>query len=64
MRGRAHVYPRAHIGADDILPARYQTTDDEAELGRRALLGIDGEFANRGGLLPYVLRHTTGASSA
>ena len=47
MRGRAHVYPELHIAADDILPARYQTTDDEAELGRRALLGLDGEFASR-----------------
>ena len=47
MRGGAHVYPEPHIAADDILPARYQTTDDEAELGRRALLGLDGEFASR-----------------
>ena len=47
MRGRAHVHPRAGITADEILPLRFQNTDDEAELGRHALLGIDAEFSKR-----------------
>ena len=47
MRGRAHVHARASITADEILPLRFQNTDDEAELGRHALLGIDAEFSKR-----------------
>ena len=83
MRGRAHLYPRPHISAEEILPVLYHNGDGEAGLGRHALKGIDPGFAARvakgdilpftpfameiieaGGLLPYVLRQTTGASSA
>ncbi len=46
MRGRAHVYPQARIGAHDIAPASSRPAD-EAELGRQALLGIDPEFPGR-----------------
>ena len=44
MKGRAHVYPRAHINTDEIIPARYLTSDDEAELATHAMEDIDAEF--------------------
>jgi 3-isopropylmalate/(R)-2-methylmalate dehydratase small subunit len=47
MRGRAHLYPKAHISADEILPLRYHNGDGEAGLGRHALGGIDPGFAAR-----------------
>jgi len=46
MRGRAHVYTRARIGADEILPVQYHNGDGETELGRHALAGIDPAFAS------------------
>jgi 3-isopropylmalate/(R)-2-methylmalate dehydratase small subunit len=44
MRGRAHVYPRAHINTDEIIPARYLNVHSEAELAKHAMEDIDGEF--------------------
>ncbi len=45
MRGRAHVYPRAHITTEEIIPAPHLTSDDEAKLGAHAMEGVDREFA-------------------
>ena len=47
MRGYAHVYPRAHINTDEIIPARYLTTDDEGELAKHAMEDLDLEFIKR-----------------
>lgn len=47
MRGRAHVYPKGHISADDIIPVQHQNNHGEAELGRHALGRIDPGFAAR-----------------
>ncbi len=47
MRGRAHVHSRARITTDEIVPLRYQNTDDPEELGKHALLEIDAEFSKR-----------------
>jgi 3-isopropylmalate/(R)-2-methylmalate dehydratase small subunit len=47
MRGRAHVHSRAGIRGDEIIPVRFQNTDDEAELGKHALLGVDAGFVER-----------------
>ena len=47
MRGYAHVYGRAHINTDEIIPARYLNTDDEAELANHAMEDLDSEFVKR-----------------
>ena len=47
MRGYAHVYKRAHINTDEIIPARYLNTDDEAELAKHAMEDIDPEFVKK-----------------
>ncbi len=44
MKGTAHVYARAHINTDEIIPARYLNSDDEAELATHAMEDIDAEF--------------------
>jgi len=44
MKGYAHVYPRAHINTDEIIPARYLNTDDEGELAEHAMEDLDTEF--------------------
>lgn len=41
---KAHVYDRDHINTDEIIPARYLNTDEEAELAKHAMEDIDGEF--------------------
>ena len=46
-KGYAHIYKRAHINTDEIIPARYLNTDDEAELARHAMEDIDPEFIRR-----------------
>lgn len=44
---KAHVYKRDHINTDEIIPARYLNTDDEAELARHCMEDIDGEFVSK-----------------
>jgi 3-isopropylmalate/(R)-2-methylmalate dehydratase small subunit len=44
---RAHVYKRNHINTDEIIPARYLNTDDEAELAKHCLEDLDVEFTKR-----------------
>jgi 3-isopropylmalate/(R)-2-methylmalate dehydratase small subunit len=46
IRGRAHVYPRAHINTDEIIPARYLNTHEHAELAKHAMEDIDPEFVS------------------
>lgn len=47
IRGHAHVFRRAHINTDEIIPARYLNTHDHAELARHAMEDIDPEFVSR-----------------
>jgi len=47
MKGRAHVYGRAHINTDEIIPARYMTSDKEEELAKHAMEDIDTEFIKK-----------------
>jgi len=47
LRGRAHVFPRAHVNTDEIIPARYLNVHDEAELAKHAMEVLDEGFAAR-----------------
>lgn len=47
MRGRAHVYPRAHINTDEIIPARYLNVHSETELAKHAMEDIDADFVKK-----------------
>jgi 3-isopropylmalate/(R)-2-methylmalate dehydratase small subunit len=47
LQGRAHVYGRAHINTDEIIPARYLNVHEEAELARHAMEDIDGAFVSK-----------------
>ena len=40
----AHAYKRDHINTDEIIPARYLTTDNEAELAKHCMEDIDSDF--------------------
>ena len=44
---RAHIYKRDHINTDEIIPARYLNTDDQAELASHCLEDLDKEFVNK-----------------
>ncbi len=44
---KAHVYKRDHINTDEIIPARYLNTDDEAELAKRCLEDLDAAFVTK-----------------
>ena len=44
---KAHVYKRNHINTDEIMPARYLNTDDEAELAKHCLEDLDKDFVNK-----------------
>lgn len=44
---KAHVYNRDHINTDEIIPARYLNTDDEAELARHCLEDLDKDFISK-----------------
>jgi len=44
---KAHVYNKDHINTDEIIPARYLNTDDEAELAQHCMEDIDTEFVSR-----------------
>lgn len=41
---KAHVYKRDHINTDEIIPARYLNTDNEAELAKHAMEDLDKDF--------------------
>ena len=43
----AHIYNRDHINTDEIIPARYLNTDDQAELARHCLEDLDTDFVNK-----------------
>ncbi|HIJ54365.1 MAG TPA: 3-isopropylmalate dehydratase small subunit [Planctomycetes bacterium] len=45
--GRAHVYKRDHTNTDEIIPARYLNTDDEAELAKHCLEDLDKDFVSK-----------------
>jgi len=38
---KAHVYKRGHVNTDEIIPARYLNTDDEAELAGHCLEDLE-----------------------
>jgi 3-isopropylmalate/(R)-2-methylmalate dehydratase small subunit len=44
---KAHVYKRDHINTDEIIPARYLNTDDEAELASHCLEDLDKDFVSK-----------------
>ncbi|MBP8303507.1 MAG: 3-isopropylmalate dehydratase small subunit [Phycisphaerae bacterium] len=44
---KAHVYKRDHVNTDEIIPARYLTTDAEAELARHCLEDLDVQFVKK-----------------
>ena len=44
---KAHVYKRDHTNTDEIIPARYLNTDDEAELARHCLEDLDKDFVSK-----------------
>ena len=44
---KAHVYKRDHINTDEIIPARYLNTDDQAELTKHCLEDLDPDFVNK-----------------
>ena len=44
---KAHVYKRDHVNTDEIIPARYLNTDDEAELARHCMEDLDAAFVQK-----------------
>ena len=44
---KAHVNCRDHINTDEIIPARYLNTDDEAELAKHCLEDLDPDFVKK-----------------
>ena len=44
---KAHVYKRDHINTDEIIPARYLTTDDETELAKHCMEDLDKDFVKK-----------------
>jgi 3-isopropylmalate/(R)-2-methylmalate dehydratase small subunit len=44
---KAHVYKRDHINTDEIIPARYLNTDNEAELARHCMEDLDTGFVKK-----------------
>ena len=44
---KAHVYKRDHINTDEVIPARYLNTDNEAELAKHCLEGLDADFVSK-----------------
>jgi 3-isopropylmalate/(R)-2-methylmalate dehydratase small subunit len=47
LKGFAHVYERAHINTDEIIPARYLNVHEESELAKYAMEDIDTAFVKR-----------------
>ena len=44
---KAHVYKRDHINTDEIIPARYLNTDNEAELAKHCMEDLDKNFVTK-----------------
>ncbi len=44
---KAHVYKKNHINTDEIIPARYLNTDNEAELAQHCMEDLDTDFVNK-----------------
>jgi 3-isopropylmalate/(R)-2-methylmalate dehydratase small subunit len=44
---KAHVYKRNHINTDEIIPARYLNTDNEAELAKHCMEDLDPGFVKK-----------------
>ena len=44
---KAHVYNRDHINTDEIIPARYLNTDNQAELAKHCLEDLDAGFIKK-----------------
>jgi len=44
---KAHVYQRDHVNTDEIIPARYLTTDAETELARHCMEDLDVQFVKK-----------------
>ena len=44
---KAHVYKRDHINTDEIIPARYLNTDEEAELAKHCMEDLDPGFVEK-----------------
>ena len=44
---KAHIYKRDHINTDEIIPARYLNTDDQAELAKHCLEDLDAGFVKK-----------------
>ena len=44
---KAHVYKRNHINTDEIIPAKYLNTDNEAELAKHCMEGLDKDFVRK-----------------
>ena len=44
---KAHVYNKDHINTDEIIPARYLNTDEEAELAKHCLEDLDPDFVKK-----------------
>jgi 3-isopropylmalate/(R)-2-methylmalate dehydratase small subunit len=47
LEGNAHVYSRAHINTDEIIPARYLNMADETFLAKHAMEDIDPDFLRK-----------------
>lgn len=44
---RAYVYKKDHINTDEIIPARYLNTDNEAELAKHCMEDLDKDFVKK-----------------
>jgi 3-isopropylmalate/(R)-2-methylmalate dehydratase small subunit len=44
---KAHLYKRDHINTDEIIPARYLNTDNEAELAKHCMEDLDKDFVKK-----------------
>ncbi|MCK5271195.1 MAG: 3-isopropylmalate dehydratase small subunit, partial [Sedimentisphaerales bacterium] len=42
-----HVYKKDNINTDEIIPARFLNTDDEAELAKHCMEDLDEEFVRK-----------------
>ena len=45
--GKSHVYNRDHINTDEVIPARFLNTDDEAELAQHCMEDLDAGFVKK-----------------